>query len=983
MMQSPITVAAHRPKTLFRRWTFLPLGVLVLSAMVAVFLTFAGAEPAQAQTPPAPPVIGAEGIELQNGKVLQWKAARRCEELAARAVAEGAPATAFKEGTYNLCAFVGEEFYYALPPISDPNGDLSTVTLVDEDGDEVTNASWLQLGTGGVNGRNLTGTPTQAYLDSLDRGRSKISFDAIYSVNAVDSTNRDALRSYHVYIVHRDHIPHLGSDQSTSAPPGQGRGGTFGEVPEGVAPFTYMLTKPDGTEVPSCDEDPNGFLGSYWICFSPGDRFWAFRYDHRASTVELTYTATGSNTNAYSSTINPERDEDGCVVNESGTPVRAAGVAAGGDCLMASDPGLQSKLSRISSTDGRVRDPNDSTKYVEEITQKFNGAPNTASMKFTVHAGTGTGTGTVTGESQGTIFGSYGPPIFTVEAQDQTATAGVPFSYTAPEATDFEGDAIAYSAALAGGGPLPAWLRFDPVSRTFSGTPGVNDSPAVLKIELEATDNAKRPLSSSTTFTLTVEGDTNTDTSSDTDTTTDTTADTAPTVADTSKFKTHYATVGQAFSLVLPAADADSGNGGPYAYSLLNRSDGTAFGANGLSFAASTRTLSGTPTAEATHELAYRIHDSDANQAKSDAFVEETNLKIVVVPDGQATGNSGGTGQQQTEAANTAPSFDSGIVTTLSVDENSPAGTNVGDPITATDPDTGDTVTYSLTGTDAASFDIGSSTGQITAKSGVTYNYEAKSSYSLAVDVSDGKGGTASTPVTVNLNNVNEAPSFAAASVTLSLDENSAAGTSVGDAVTASDPDANDTLAYSLSGTDAASFAIGGSTGQITTKAGVTYDYEAKPSYSLTVEATDSGGLSDSVDITVNLADATLATACKTGLGSLSAAALYEGQWDDANCKAHHQDGRARYFEFTVPEQKTVTISLTAGTLYVSQGTPKNGWGNPPKGTYEHRKNVRRANGKLLHDGSNAVTLTLAAGATYTVEAAGSSGSFTVSITPQ
>ena len=54
----------------------------------------------------------------------------------------------------------------------------------------------------------------------------------------------------------------------------------------------------------------------------------------------------------------------------------------------------------------------------------------------------------------------------------------------------------------------------------------------------------------------------------------------------------------------------------------------------------------------------------------------------------------------------------------------------MGSPIAATDPDD-DALTYSLSGTDSASFEIGSSTGQITTKPGVTYDYEAKSSYSL------------------------------------------------------------------------------------------------------------------------------------------------------------------------------------------------------------------------------------------------------------
>ena len=48
--------------------------------------------------------------------------------------------------------------------------------------------------------------------------------------------------------------------------------------------------------------------------------------------------------------------------------------------------------------------------------------------------------------------------------------------------------------------------------------------------------------------------------------------------------------------------------------------------------------------------------------------------------------------------------------------ENSAAGTNVGTAVPATDPDEGDTITYSLSGTDAASFEIGGSTGQIATK---------------------------------------------------------------------------------------------------------------------------------------------------------------------------------------------------------------------------------------------------------------------------
>ena len=49
--------------------------------------------------------------------------------------------------------------------------------------------------------------------------------------------------------------------------------------------------------------------------------------------------------------------------------------------------------------------------------------------------------------------------------------------------------------------------------------------------------------------------------------------------------------------------------------------------------------------------------------------------------------------------------------------------------------------------------------------------------------------------------------------------ENSETGANIGDAVTATDPDAKDTLTYTLGGIDAAAFAIDSATGQLKTKA--------------------------------------------------------------------------------------------------------------------------------------------------------------------
>ncbi len=194
------------------------------------------------------------------------------------------------------------------------------------------------------------------------------------------------------------------------------------------------------------------------------------------------------------------------------------------------------------------------------------------------------------------------------------------------------------------------------------------------------------------------------------------------------------------------------------------------------------------------------------------------------------------------------------------------------------------------------------------------------------------------------------------------------------------------------------------------TKAGVTYDYETRSTYSVAVEVSDGNGgaatvavavaVSDgnggaaTVAVTVNLTDVNetpSVTSCITNLNELTAPAEYAGEWDDPDCRAHHRDGLARYFHFTLSQETTVEINLESAAdaqLFVSKGTPENGWDTPPNGSYEDRRNIRRGNGKLVHDGAhtglNSVTLTLSAGE-YTAEAAvpatgGEAGAFILSI---
>ena len=100
----------------------------------------------------------------------------------------------------------------------------------------------------------------------------------------------------------------------------------------------------------------------------------------------------------------------------------------------------------------------------------------------------------------------------------------------------------------------------------------------------------------------------------------------------------------------------------------------------------------------------------------------------------QSGGGGGGGGGRPT---NQRPAFPSSETRTRSVVENTPSNQNIGSPVAATDSNSGDTLTYSLGGPDAASFRIETSTGHL--KSEAPLDHETRASYSVTVSVHDGK----------------------------------------------------------------------------------------------------------------------------------------------------------------------------------------------------------------------------------------------------
>ena len=95
---------------------------------------------------------------------------------------------------------------------------------------------------------------------------------------------------------------------------------------------------------------------------------------------------------------------------------------------------------------------------------------------------------------------------------------------------------------------------------------------------------------------------------------------------------------------------------------------------------------------------------------------------------------------------------------TRSVAENARANARVGDPVTATDPDPGNTVRYEFEPLESDLFTIDASTGQIRVKTEGALDYETQPMPTVTVKALDGSNASATIEVTIEVTNVNEPP---------------------------------------------------------------------------------------------------------------------------------------------------------------------------------------------------------------------------------
>ncbi len=182
------------------------------------------------------------------------------------------------------------------------------------------------------------------------------------------------------------------------------------------------------------------------------------------------------------------------------------------------------------------------------------------------------------------------------------------------------------------------------------------------------------------------------------------------------------------------------------------------------------------------------------------------------------------------------------------------------------DPVAGHSLTYSLSGPDAARFNINPVTGEITFVSSPNFEAPADAGadnvYNVTVSVTTDITPTRTTSqdLTITVTPVNDViPVFNNASPTFLIPENSQVGTVVGTA-SATDGDLPaQSLTYSIvSGNASGAFAINPTTGQITVADATPLDFEVTPSFSLQIRVTDNGSptpLTADATVEINLGD--------------------------------------------------------------------------------------------------------------------------------
>jgi hypothetical protein len=390
----------------------------------------------------------------------------------------------------------------------------------------------------------------------------------------------------------------------------------------------------------------------------------------------------------------------------------------------------------------------------DPVTRTFSGTPangDVGTVSIDVIADDGNG-GAVTDTFDIVVGDANDAPTVANPIADQNATedAVFNFQFAANVFADSDvSDTLTYTVQLAGGGGLPAWLSFDPVTRTFSGTP-LNTNVGTVSIDVIANDGNGGTVTD--TFAIVIAN-----------------TNDAPTLANS--IADQNATENTAFNFAFAANTFnDQDVGDVFAYSA-QLTGGAALPA-WLSFDSATRTFSGTPTGADVGSVSIDVIASDGHGGTiTDTFT------LVVT----------------NQPANAAPTLQNSIAD-QTASEDSPFGFTI--PANTFVDAEGDALNYSvqLSGGGALpswlSFDVATRTF-----SGTPGNDDV-GAISVQVTVSDGNGGTANDTFVINVTNTNDAPVVVNPPSNQTAQEHNPFSVSFGNNMFA-DADVNTSLVYS------------------------------------------------------------------------------------------------------------------------------------------------------------------------------------------
>ncbi len=309
----------------------------------------------------------------------------------------------------------------------------------------------------------------------------------------------------------------------------------------------------------------------------------------------------------------------------------------------------------------------------------------------------------------------------------------------------------------------------------------------------------------------------------------------------------------------LSIADVDAG--GAVVVATLNVGEGTltaTAGSTGVTISGSgTSTVTFTGTiAQINNLLAGNLSATLRYIDNTDAPSASTTLTLTVNDQGNS-GTGGALLASDTATININNVNDAPVIlnNTFSLLENSANATLVG-LVPVTDPDLGDTHTYSITaGNTSGAFSI-DNTGALVVLNVGALDFELIPIFTLTVRVQDAAGAFDTATIIVNLLNVNESavgPVSDTNAATNQVNENSLIGTTVGLTANATDGDTLDLITYSLDDSAGGLFAVNPLTGVVTVAGAL--NAETAQSHTIIVRATSSDTSYSTQSFTINVLD--------------------------------------------------------------------------------------------------------------------------------